>query len=36
MHVTSQIQHRENGTGYIAVGYVVVRQFEGAEIVGDL
>ena len=29
MHVTSQIEYRETGTGHIVAGYVVV------EIVGD-
>ena len=36
MHVTSQIQYRENGAGHIAVGYVIVRSFLSLETVGDL
>ena len=28
IHVTSQIQYRENGAGHIAVGYGVVRSFQ--------
>ena len=31
MYVRSQIQYRENGARHIAVGYVVVRQFQSVE-----